>query len=279
MWDLLESFDWVYLKRVCVKLAKKKSIVFGFLLALVVFVLSISASASAVQSYSIPNWVKGIAGWWSDGKVSDDKFASAIQSLINQNIIKIPPNSSLNSTQSLQISIWVKNTAGWWANDQISDDEFIKAIQWMINESMIKIPQSNLSQTLANPAPQTAPQSPVSSEAASAGYTNLTKGVVNGAQLTQRTVNGVEYYFFPPGSGWFVDVIGNTDPLCKSGSSHTVKGVAGYAEYSSISNMESGNYVGSQPAGDNYKILVLVVGRGNAIVFYCVTEANIHFHE
>ena len=42
-----------------------------------------------ISSHSIPMWVKGIAGWWAQGKISDDEFVSAIKFLVHQGIIKV----------------------------------------------------------------------------------------------------------------------------------------------------------------------------------------------
>jgi len=44
---------------------------------------------STISSHSIPGWVKGIAGWWAQGKISDDEFVSAIKFLVHQGIIKV----------------------------------------------------------------------------------------------------------------------------------------------------------------------------------------------
>jgi hypothetical protein len=41
------------------------------------------------SSQKIPGWVKGIAGWWAEGKISDDEFVSAVKFLIHQGIIKV----------------------------------------------------------------------------------------------------------------------------------------------------------------------------------------------
>jgi len=43
----------------------------------------------AISSHSIPGWVKGVAGWWAQGKISDDDFVSAIKFLVKEGIIKI----------------------------------------------------------------------------------------------------------------------------------------------------------------------------------------------
>jgi predicted translin family RNA/ssDNA-binding protein len=42
-----------------------------------------------ISSHGIPSWVKGIAGWWAEGKISDDDFVSAIKFLVHQGIIKL----------------------------------------------------------------------------------------------------------------------------------------------------------------------------------------------
>ena len=52
---------------------------------------------------TIPQWVKSIAGWWSEGKVSDSDFIQAMQFLISQKIINIPMNNT-NSTLSNEVS-------------------------------------------------------------------------------------------------------------------------------------------------------------------------------
>ena len=41
------------------------------------------------SSSGLPAWVKGIAGWWAEGKISDDEFVKAIQFLVHQGIIKV----------------------------------------------------------------------------------------------------------------------------------------------------------------------------------------------
>jgi len=43
----------------------------------------------AVSSHSIPGWIKGVAAWWAQGKISDDDFVSAIKFLVKSGIIKI----------------------------------------------------------------------------------------------------------------------------------------------------------------------------------------------
>ncbi|MGI0074294.1 MAG: hypothetical protein ACREA3_10845 [Nitrosotalea sp.] len=46
----------------------------------------ISGSGS---SQEIPLWVKSNAGWWAQGKISDNDFISGIQYLINSGIVRV----------------------------------------------------------------------------------------------------------------------------------------------------------------------------------------------
>lgn len=49
------------------------------------------------RHYSIPSWVKGIAGFWSEGKITDDEFGEGISFLIDNNILKVPKIQELES--------------------------------------------------------------------------------------------------------------------------------------------------------------------------------------
>lgn len=63
-------------------------------------IFSVTASADGAM---IPNWVKSVAGWWSEGKVSDSDFIQAMQFLISQKIINVTMNNT-NSTLLNEIS-------------------------------------------------------------------------------------------------------------------------------------------------------------------------------
>ncbi len=99
--------------------------------------ISVPQSGSAYTG--IPSWVKNAAKWWSEGQIGDSDFIKAMQYLIQQKIIQVPPTQSSSSGQSQQIPSWIKNNAGWWADGQISDDEFIKGLQYLISNGMIKL--------------------------------------------------------------------------------------------------------------------------------------------
>ena len=87
----------------------------------------------------IPTWVKNNAMLWAEGAIDDDVFIQAIQFLIQQGIIDIPPTESANGSGSGAIPTWVKNNAALWAEGAIDDDVFIQAIQFLIQQGIIMV--------------------------------------------------------------------------------------------------------------------------------------------
>jgi len=86
----------------------------------------------------IPSWIKTTTGYWVDGFSSDDEFVNAMQFLIVEGIIVIPPTASGGETAA-EIPSWIKTTTGYWVNNKITDVEFINAIQWLINNGIIRV--------------------------------------------------------------------------------------------------------------------------------------------
>ena len=87
----------------------------------------------------IPKWVKNDAKWWAQNSIDDITFASAIQYLIKQRIIKIPATTQGRATLGVQIPQWVKTNAGWWADEQIDDMTFVAGIQYLIKIGIISV--------------------------------------------------------------------------------------------------------------------------------------------
>src|SRR5690348_1457635 len=60
-------------------------------LVLIALLSSISlVSAQIDTNSSIPEWVKSVASWWSDGKISDSEYINATEFLVDNGIIQIP---------------------------------------------------------------------------------------------------------------------------------------------------------------------------------------------
>ena len=88
---------------------------------------------------SIPDWVRNNAAWWSDGAITDNDFASGIEFMIKENIIRVPATSSGQASEDAVIPDWVRNNAGWWSEGLISDEDFANGIQYLIQEGIISV--------------------------------------------------------------------------------------------------------------------------------------------
>ena len=77
-------------------------------------ILLVGAITPLASAEGVPAWVKSNAGWWADGTISETEFVSGIQHLIKEEILTLPPTTTV-SAETTQDSIpdWVKNNAGW----------------------------------------------------------------------------------------------------------------------------------------------------------------------
>ena len=68
---------------------------------LAIVLLSVTVTSISAQSkYDIPAWVKGVAGFWSEGKITNDEFGDGLSFLIDNDIIKVPKIKQLESENS-----------------------------------------------------------------------------------------------------------------------------------------------------------------------------------
>ena len=88
--------------------------------------------------FTIPSWVKNIAGYWYDDKIPEHQFLGVVKYLIEKGII-ILPSTYTEDAHSNEIPAWVKNNAGWWANDKIDDQTFVNGIQYLVKIGLIEI--------------------------------------------------------------------------------------------------------------------------------------------
>ena len=55
--------------------------------AIAIMVLGIGTAYS--QQSEIPSWIKAVASFWADDKISDEEFVNALEYLINAGVIRI----------------------------------------------------------------------------------------------------------------------------------------------------------------------------------------------
>ena len=87
----------------------------------------------------VPDWIKNSAGWWAEDKITDVEFTTALQFLIQNDIIKIESVQNTESNDSAIIPTWIKNNAKWWAEDEITETDFLSGIYYMIENGIIII--------------------------------------------------------------------------------------------------------------------------------------------
>ena len=128
------------------------------LLVLIMFFSLIGSSTLVPNSFAqeetkIPKWVKNVAGWWATNEISEKEFLTAIEYLINNNIIYlhfVPCGgavaiAALDPTLDAKlIPNWVKNNAGWWATDQIEDADFFNGIKYLIQKTILGLDNKNI---------------------------------------------------------------------------------------------------------------------------------------
>lgn len=87
---------------------------------------------------SIPAWLKGTASQWAMGQVSDKTFASAIQYLIREGIVKAPQVYFVVDS-NYHMPAWLKNTAEWWSQGQVPDNDFAQTVQYLMSSGIIHV--------------------------------------------------------------------------------------------------------------------------------------------
>ncbi|KAG2478120.1 MAG: putative Excalibur domain protein [Nitrosopumilales archaeon] len=60
------------------------------IIAVAILSITVVSTVEAQGKYSIPSWVKGIAGFWAEDKISDQEFGEGLTFLIDNQVIKVP---------------------------------------------------------------------------------------------------------------------------------------------------------------------------------------------
>jgi len=72
-------------------------------IGLIVFALAFSlVSFTSAQTSSIPSWIKNVAGFWADDKISDQDFLAGLQYLIDHGMLKVSTDPSKPPAEILQ---------------------------------------------------------------------------------------------------------------------------------------------------------------------------------
>ena len=94
-------------------------------------------SASADTTKLVPQWIKHNAGWWAQGKISDDDFINGMRWLIENRIM--PSTQITGEIKGNQIPDSVKKIAYSWSQNDIPDSEFLSGIEYLIKNGIIEL--------------------------------------------------------------------------------------------------------------------------------------------
>jgi hypothetical protein len=108
-------------------------------LPIVVNRINDSSERQIANEISIPDWVRNSAGWWASNQIPDSDFASGIEYMIKEGIIKVTLTNNGQNTENAIIPDWVRNNAGWWSERLISDEEFANGLQYLIENGIISV--------------------------------------------------------------------------------------------------------------------------------------------
>ncbi len=86
----------------------------------------------------IPDWIRDVAGFWCSDEIDDASFVTAIQYLLETEIIIIPKTTTDESASQI-VPPWIKTNACWWTTNQISDNEFASGLEYLIKNGIITI--------------------------------------------------------------------------------------------------------------------------------------------
>lgn len=64
----------------------------------------VGTGGAAAANAEIPDWVRIVAGFWSQGLISDDEYASSLSYLIEQNVIVVEIEANKTPEQTLDLT-------------------------------------------------------------------------------------------------------------------------------------------------------------------------------
>lgn len=92
-------------------MVQARVILFVCMLAILLQLVGTNAQKSIVvnqaEAQLVPEWVKGVAGFWAEGKISESEFLQAIEFLIREGIIKLNTETeapTFNNNTQIELS-------------------------------------------------------------------------------------------------------------------------------------------------------------------------------
>ena len=151
-------------------LAKNHYVIGILLIFSITFSFNLLEEASAEEQV-IPSWIKLVAVWWGEDKISDQDFVNTLQYLVEKKILEVPLTVSVQpecgpalvldeitnecvihaesdtdgifldavEEQQKTVVTLIKTTAFWWGEGKIADQDFIDALQYLVENNVLTI--------------------------------------------------------------------------------------------------------------------------------------------
>ena len=110
---------------------------FSLFLGIFVMIFANFENSYSIEAWHTPYGHFNDAKWWSQGKISDEKFASSLYLLLDESN-KFKQDSVL--IEELKIPSWFSIIGHWFETYRISDIEYKKTINYLHSNGLIKIP-------------------------------------------------------------------------------------------------------------------------------------------
>jgi hypothetical protein len=144
------------------------------LVILIIFSIGLTSSFHneiSAEKQNVPSWIKIIAVWWGEEKITDEDFINTFQYLYENKILEIPSPVNIQPTcgtglvldeitnecvihdesdsegifvrateehQKTIVSL-IKTTTFWWGEGKIADQDFIDALQYLVENNVLTI--------------------------------------------------------------------------------------------------------------------------------------------
>ena len=127
---------------------------------------------ASAEEQVIPSWIKLVAVWWGEDKISDQDFVNTLQYLVEKKILEVPEievpvptcrqyyeslvelaedcilreesdneGIFLDAVKEQQKTVvtLIKTTAVWWGKGKIADEDFFNALQYLVENNVLTV--------------------------------------------------------------------------------------------------------------------------------------------
>jgi hypothetical protein len=115
----------------------KNYLLFSISASCIIFILSDLSYSYSTSTENVPYWHYNDAKWWSEEKISSEKFQKSLFILLDESNKQVH-----NGTSEYNIPDWFVNVAKWFSENRITSEEYIETINYLYSNDIIIISDS-----------------------------------------------------------------------------------------------------------------------------------------